>query len=656
MSEYQLPEVVRSAPTCPGHWQNISSFGDLPGTYAACGFPRLDVIVKSKAAIGHDLCEDRLMYAPFEARTANRNTHKIMLLALLSFIWRTHQRKRVIPAAFAFIFISILAMPISNASASLLGSNLFPADNPWNQNISQAPAATNSAAIIGNIGNGRFHPDFGQDYRSAGPLYGIPYNVVHGNAAPKLRVVIDAYASQSDVQNAPVPASAVIEGDLDNAPTVGLNNRGDSHLLIWDEDNNIAYEFYRASRPSENSDAQWHADSETVWDMNTNSFRTLGWTSGDAAGLPILPGLARPDEGLPVAQGGQGVIRHALRFTLPNAIILNQYLYPASHTANPGNNNHSIQPPMGARFRLKAGVNISTMNPQSRVIAQAMKDYGLIVADNGSAFFMSGASYSPNASNQFSLTWDDNDIQDTVHGLKSLWYTNFEVMDLSPAITAVNPTQAVAGTSVSITGRNFSGAAGRLTVLFGTNPLTPTVSDDAHLTAVAPAGSGTVDLRVQSGIGNANSSANYTSPIWGYGLSPTSSVARFTFQSLDPFHAWLASYGLPSNGSADYLDADSDGMNNWQEYRSGTNPTNAGSVFRIISGQMISSTQFVVRWSSVSNRLYDVSRATNLATGGGAFLPLTGATNLTATPPQNTWTDSVSRASPPGFYRVSVHQ
>jgi hypothetical protein len=310
---------------------------------------------------------------------------------------------------------------------------------------------------------------------------------------------------------------------------------------------------------------------------------------------------------------------------------------------------------MGARFRLKAGVNISTMNPQSRVIAQALKDYGLIVANNGSAFFMTGASYTPNASNQFSLTWDDNDIQDTAHGLKSLWYTNFEVVDLSPAIAAMNPTQAVAGTSVSITGRNFSGAAGRLSVLFGTNQVTPTISDDAHLTAVAPAGSGTVDVRAQSGIGNANSSANYTSPVWGYGLSPTSSVARFTFQSLDAFHAWLASYGLASNGSADYVDSDSDGMNNWQEYLSGTNPTNTGSVFKIISGQMISSTQFVVTWTSVPNHLYDVIRATNLATGG-AFLPLTGAINLTATPPQNAWTDSVSRASPPAFYRVSVHQ
>lgn len=585
------------------------------------------------------------MYMSFEARTAVQNN----LAASSPFLCRLNR------PLFAILFLASILAPIFQASASLLSSNLFPADNPWNQNISQAPVATNSAAIISLIGNGRFHPDFGQDYRNGGPLYGIPYNVVHGNSTPKVHVVIDAYANQSDIHDVPLPPNPVIEGDMDNGPTVGLNVRGDSHMLIWDADNNIAYEFYRASRPTENADNQWHADSETIWDMRTNSFRTLGWTSGDAAGLPILPGLARPDEGLPVAQGGQGIINHALRFTLPNAIILNQYLFPGSHNANPGNNNRSNQPPMGVRFRLKSSVNISTMNPQSRVIAQALKDYGLILADNGSAFFMTGASYSPNTSNSFALTWNDNDIQDSTHGLKSLWYTNFEMVDLTPAIAAISPTQGLAGTSVAITGYNFSGAAGRLSVLFGTNQVTPTINDDAHLTVVAPTGSGTVDVRVQSGITNANSTANYTRPIWGYGLSATSTVARFTFQApLDPFHSWLASYGLPSNGSADYLDSDSDGRNNWQEYLAGTSPTNISSVFRIISGRMISSTQFVLRWSSVSNRLYDVTRASNVV--AGTFVPRPGATNLTGTPPENTWTDSVSRASPPGFYRVSVHQ
>ena len=219
------------------------------------------------------------MYTPLGARTAVQNSVATLFFAI------------------------IVALPLANSSATILGSSIFPADNPWNQKISQTPVATNSAAIISLIGNARFHPDFGQDYRNGGPLYGIPYNVVHGNSTPRVHVVIDAYANQSDIHDAPLPANPVIEGDMDNGPTVGLDVRGDSHMLIWDEDNNIAYEFYRASRPSENTDGQWHADSETIWDMKTNSFRTLGWTSGDAAGLPILPGLARPDEGLPVFPG-----------------------------------------------------------------------------------------------------------------------------------------------------------------------------------------------------------------------------------------------------------------------------------------------------------------------------------------------------------------
>lgn len=570
------------------------------------------------------------------------------------------QRSRALNRSKQLSGLLVFMLPISALVAP--AGTLFPADNPWNQNIASAPVATNSDAIITNIvahyGNGRFHPDFGQDTRTASPLYGIPYNVVHGNSTPKVSVVIDAYSTESDLLPAPIPANAVLEGDLQNAPTIGLANRGDSHLLVWDIDNTIAYEFYAASRPSENLDGNWHADAEAVWDMKANTFRTLGWTSADAAGLPLLPGLARPDEALPVSQGGQGVIRHALRFTLPNAIILNEYLFPASHTANPGNTAPAFQPPMGARFRLKASVNISTLGPQSQVIAQALKDYGLILADNGSSFYLSGASYSVDSNNSFSLTWDDNDIQDTLHGLKSLHFTDFEVVDLTPAVQGVNPAHGGAGALVTITGRNDSGAAGRLQVWFGGVSVPATFIDDSHLTATVPAGSGTVDVRVQSGNGNASFPENFTSPIWGYGLSATSTVARFTFDSqvvLD-FHAWLAAHGLPSDGSADYVDSDRDGMNNWQEYVAGTDPTNANSVFRLISGKQLPNTGFVLSWSSESNRFYDLGRATNLTAGTNAFTTPTSGTNLPATPPVNTYTDSVRGADVLRFYRIGVHR
>jgi hypothetical protein len=421
---------------------------------------------------------------------------------------------------------------------SLASPPVFPPDNPWNQRITAAPVAANSTAIINNIianqgSNGRLHPDFGQDFQTpATPLYGIPYNIVHGNAVPHVLIVIDAYAPQSDIVAAPIPVTVILEGDMQAAPTVGVNVRGDSHCLIWDIDTNILYEFYRCSRPSENADGRWHADNESVWNLNTNSFRTLGWTSADAAGLPILPGLVRPDEGLPVAQGGAGVITHAIRFTLQNAIILDKYIYPGSHIANPGNLNAAIQPPMGSRFRLKASVDISALNPQSKVIAQAMKDYGLILADNGSNFFFSGASYSPDAGNQPALTWNDNDIQDTTHGLKSLHYADFEVVDLTPRITSLSAPSAAPGDTITITGQNFSGAGGHLQVLFGAT-LSPAVTfiDDTHVSAVVPSGSGTVNLRVQSGLTTAANPDNVIPTIFGYGLSPITAAASFTFSA-----------------------------------------------------------------------------------------------------------------------------
>ncbi len=430
------------------------------------------------------------------------------------------------------------ALAIITAAPSLAAPPIFPPDNPWNQRITTAPVAANSAAIMSNIttvyGNGRIHPDFGQDSLTpATPLYGIAYNIVRGNATPApalISVVIDAYANQSDILPAPFPSTVIIEGDTQTAPTVGLNIRGDSHLLIWDIDNNILYEYYRCSRPSENADGRWHADSQSVWNLNTNSFRTLGWTSADAAGLPILPGLARPDEGLPVSQGGAGIITHPIRFTLQNTVILNKYIYPASHNANPGNTNASIQPPMGTRFRLKSSVDISLLNPQSKVIAQAMKDYGLILADNGSNFFFTGASFSPNTSNQFALTWNDNDIQDTTSGLKSLHFADFEVVDLTPRITSLSTSSAAPGATITITGQNFSGASGRLQTLFGSTPSpTTTFIDDTHVSAVVPSGTGTVNIRIQSGQTLAANANNITSPIFGYGLSAIVPAASFTF-------------------------------------------------------------------------------------------------------------------------------
>jgi hypothetical protein len=429
----------------------------------------------------------------------------------------------------------VLAFVAAATTFSHAAPPLFPPDHPLNQRISAAPVAAASAAIITNIGpaTNRIHADFGQDNRTGADLYGIPYNVVHSTTAPitpMVSVVIDAYPGESDIVPAPIPTNAVIEGDFQNGPRLGLASRGDSHLIVWDWDTSTVYEYYACSRPSENADGRWHADQQTVWHANTNAFRTLGWTSADAAGLPILPCLLRPDEALPVAQGGTGIITHAVRVTFQNSKILNKYIYPASHVANPGNNNPAIQPPMGARLRLKASTDISLFNAQSKVIAQAMKDYGVIIADNGSNYYFSGASYSPNSTNQFALTFSDADILDSIRGLQSLHYGDFEVVDLTPIITSISPTTAPTGSTITFTGLNFSGAAGHLQVLFGSTLATSiSIIDDAHITATIPAGSGAVDVRVRSGTPVTPDTQNFTSPTFGYGLSAITTAARFTY-------------------------------------------------------------------------------------------------------------------------------
>ncbi|MBI2806552.1 MAG: IPT/TIG domain-containing protein [Planctomycetes bacterium] len=420
---------------------------------------------------------------------------------------------------------------------TLLGKQLFPLSNPWNEKITNAPVAANSDAFFANLvaehGDYNVRADFAQADLSNRPLYGIPYNVVHGNTTAKIQVIIDDYAAESDIVKAPIPANAVLEGDNQDGPLVGLANRGDSHLIVWDIDRNIAYEFFGASRPSENADGMWHAKQETVWDMKTNKYRTIGYTSADAAGLSILAGLARPDEGIPKLAGGQGVIKHAIRVTLTNDLIRDQFIFPASHHANPGNHDPLTQIPMGARLRLKASVDLSQMPPQSRIIAQAMKDYGLIVADNGANFFISGASYSVNGKNQFQRTWDDNDIQDDIVGLKSLHYGDFEVVDLTPQVRALSVRRATAGTAVTISGLNFSGHAGQLFVYFDSvRASSVRYVSDTQIVVVVPKGIlGTVHVRVQSGKSVSSSIDEFLPDgIFGNGISAITPADLFTIE------------------------------------------------------------------------------------------------------------------------------
>jgi hypothetical protein len=440
---------------------------------------------------------------------------------------------------------------------TLLGQQLFPLDNPWNQDISNAPVAANSAAIIAHIGaSTRLTPNWYADNPSNGssPLYGIPFNVVHGNSTVKVNVIIDNYPGESDIVPVPIPANAVIEGDFQNGPNpngggYNANQRGDSHLIVWDEDNNIAYELYGVSRPTDptlfpntsnvelpHSDGLWHAAQETVWNMNTNTFRTLGETSADAAGLSILAGLARPDEGLTVSQGGQGVINHALRVTLPSGDINPQYIYPAAHMVATSQGPDNL--PLGSRLRLANTSTIDTlinnMPPESQILARAMQQYGLIVADIGSAMYVSGASASVDANNNINLTWDLTDIF-AANGLEALNAGDFQVVNLTPVVTGLSASSGMPGSSITITGQNFSGAAGNLSVFFGSTAANSVqVLSDTQLSVVVPSGSGTVDVTVQSGINetdtlSSNPNANVNAPIFGYGTSAKTPSDLFTF-------------------------------------------------------------------------------------------------------------------------------
>jgi hypothetical protein len=473
----------------------------------------------------------------------------------------------------AMLAAGAAAMPACSVLASLLGQQLYPADYPWNQNILNAPVATNSADIIAHIGGTvHIHPDWGADSPANGnsPLYGIPYNVVHGNSTAKINVSIDNYPGESDIEPVPIPTNAVIEGDYQDGPNpygagYSTNNlqRGDSHLIVWDEDNNIGYELFGTSRPADtnlfpntdgvelpHTDGKWHAAQETVWNFNTNSFRLLGETSADAAGLSILAGLARPDEGLPVSQGGQGAINHAMRMTLPGGDVTSQYIYPASHMVSESHGANDV--PLGTRLRLQNNLVVNTlisnMPPESQIVAGAMQQYGLILADIGSPMFVTGASASENATNGISLVWNQNDIF-AGNGLEMLRASNFDVVNLTPIVNGLGASNGPIGSALTINGQNFSGAAGNISVFFGTNAAgSVNVLSDTSLSVTVPIGSGTIDVTVQSGTNETDTisdspGANVNAPIFGYGISALTTADKFTFLAPAPTIQQVAESG-----------------------------------------------------------------------------------------------------------------
>jgi hypothetical protein len=293
----------------------------------------------------------------------------------------------------------VLALALSGASAGALRlpaapkCPIFPASNAWNQRVDRLPAAADSDAIVRSIGvDDHMHADFGSGLWDGGPI-GIPITVV-GNKTPRSRVSFE-YASESDKGPYPIPRGVKIEG--------GANADGDRHALLLDKDRCRLYELFALYPKARGG---WRAGSGAIFDLRSNRLRPAGWTSADAAGLAILPGLARYDE------VKRGRIDHALRFTVSRS--RRAYVYPARHFAS--DLTDPSLPPMGLRLRLKASFDTRPFPRQARIVLEALKRYGMIVSDNGSDWYVSGAP-DPRWSN------------DQLHTLHRVAGSNFEVVD-----------------------------------------------------------------------------------------------------------------------------------------------------------------------------------------------------------------------------------
>jgi hypothetical protein len=311
------------------------------------------------------------------------------------------------------------------AGASLGGFVPFPPDSLWNTDISSAPVDPNSSAVINFIGSGiGIHADFGSG-QNQGSTIGIPYLIV-GAQQPPVTVNFTAFGSESDPGPMPIPVTAPIEG----YPNPGT---GDRHVLVLNNSNCFLYELFSSSA----SGNTWNAASAAVWDLLSNEQRPYTWTSADAAGLPIFPGLARYDE---VAAGK---IPHAFRFTLQQSRAA--FIPPASHWA--ANSSNALAAPMGMRMRLKAGFDVSAYSATNQVILNALKKYGMIMADNGSNMYLSGTP---------DVRWDNNDL----HALGQVKSSDFEVIQMTPLYTQSNLPSGVAPQITSFTASSNSIAAG----------------------------------------------------------------------------------------------------------------------------------------------------------------------------------------------------
>jgi len=323
------------------------------------------------------------------------------------------------------LVMGFVASGTSYAQHTLGTCPVLPADNIWNTPVDTLPVLSNSASMVTTIGgNTGFHADFGAGTWNGGPI-GIPFITVPGTQTKYPATFY--YAGESDAGPYAIPLNAPIEG--------GSNSTGDRHAIAVDTDNCILYELYNAFPQS----SSWNADSGAIFDLTSNALRPATWTSGDAAGLPIMPGLVTYEEVM------SGEITHAIRFTVPQT--RRDYVWPARHYAS--SLTGTQYPRMGERFRLKASFTISSYQADVQVILRAMKKYGIMLADNGSAWFISGK---PDA------RWND----DNLHTLGQLLGSNFEAVDAT--VLRIDPNSGAAtqnGVTVTVSPSSASVRTGR---------------------------------------------------------------------------------------------------------------------------------------------------------------------------------------------------
>lgn len=380
------------------------------------------------------------------------------------------------PAGFTLVCGLALSAWAPLGAQSVGGCPMFPANNIWNTPIDTAPASPRSAAYINSIGPSTgLHADFGSGLWDGGPI-GIPYAVVNG-AQPKKAVAFE-YADESDPGPYPIPDNPPIEG--------GPESEGDRHILIVDSTNCVLYELYSAY-PQPNG--SWRAGSGAVFGLTDNQLRPQGWTSADAAGLPILPGLVRYEEAL------SGEIRHAIRFTAQTT--QRAYVWPARHYAS--SNTSQNVPPMGQRFRLRAGFDVSGFPPLVRTILNAMKKYGIILADNGSNWFISGA---PDE------RWDNDELR-TLRNVKG---SDFEAVDVSSLMVNADSAEAIApdGMALSAVTLEQAGVTGGQTTTGNRVALTGAAPNGGAVAALSSSNPGVASVPPSVTIAEGDASAAFS--------------------------------------------------------------------------------------------------------------------------------------------------